>query len=236
MATHEIIVTDVTCYGTLYCVAGWDTVNQRMIRPEPSSANVANEASRFWDSQFAGVGRPFSVGNIVRFEASAPPNGFPFPHATEDLVVDVGTSPRVLGHLTLVDVAEAVAAGVAPNLEEAFGGALVRASSGKAHVPAGHVGPSLSAIEKNPGEISFYENTYDPNKRKLRAIVVDAGASYDLSVTADAVRTSWKAGGINGLDADLAASNRVHVRLGLSRPFAAMPNECFLQVNGLYLL
>jgi hypothetical protein len=47
LANYEIIVTDVTRYGSLYCIAGWDFRNSVMIRPEPSTANAVAEASRF---------------------------------------------------------------------------------------------------------------------------------------------------------------------------------------------
>jgi hypothetical protein len=32
MAVYEVIVTDVTCYGTKYCVAGWDRNVGGMVR------------------------------------------------------------------------------------------------------------------------------------------------------------------------------------------------------------
>jgi hypothetical protein len=88
MATYQIVVTDVTCYGSLYCVAGWDLHADCMIRPEPPRANMASEASKFWDGRFAGPGQFFSVGNVVRFDAAPPPANFLFPHATEDRIVD----------------------------------------------------------------------------------------------------------------------------------------------------
>src|SRR5229473_5127142 len=101
MPTYEIVVTDVTCYGTLYCVAGWDRRAGRMIRPEPPAANMVSEPSKFWDGRFAGPGRTFSIGNIVRVIASPPPQDFPFPHATEDRIVGAGTQMQVLGVLDL---------------------------------------------------------------------------------------------------------------------------------------
>jgi len=86
MLSYEIVVTDVTCYGNLYCVAGWDPGRGHMVRPEPPGANAA-EASKFWDEERAGVGRIFSAGNVVRFAAMPPPSNFPFPHATEDRIL-----------------------------------------------------------------------------------------------------------------------------------------------------
>lgn len=235
MAIYEIVVTDVTCYGALYCVAGWNLTGGGMVRPEPPTANAANEASRFWDAQYAGPGKFFSVGNLVRFEANAPPANFPYPHATEDRLVVVGQS-AILGTISVTDTANRAAQSVSQSIPLAFGGALVRANSGKGYVPSGHNGPSLGAVEMNPANIALYVDDDNPNKPKLRARLTDNGSTYDFSVPADASRSRWKAGGLDALRADIQNSQRVHVRLGLSRPFAAMPNSCYAQVNGFLLL
>jgi hypothetical protein len=236
MAVHEMIVTDVTCYGaSLFCVAGWDINSGMMLRPEPPNANTAIESSRFWGNLRAGPGRPFDVGNLVRFDAAPPPANFPFPHATEDMLLAAGQPITVLNQLTLSQVAQTVTLGVAASLPAAFGG-VVTPRSGKAYVPAGHVGRSLGAIDKLPNQVVLHENNYDPRKPKLRAFITDGGTIYDLPVTAEAARSIWIANGLAGLNAALQACTRVHVRLGLSRPFPAMPNECYVQINGLYFL
>jgi hypothetical protein len=41
---YRIIVTEVTNYGNLYCVAGWDLEQNAMVRPEPAPAS-------FWDAR-----------------------------------------------------------------------------------------------------------------------------------------------------------------------------------------
>jgi hypothetical protein len=235
MATYEIIVTDVTCYGTLYCVAGWDRNAKCMIRPEPPNASAANEASKFWNGQNAGPGKCFAVGNVVRFDASPPPHNFPFPHATEDRLMDPSRPMAVLAQLTLPKTAQAVVGGISPTLQAAFDGGLVRAPSAKAYVPGGHNGRSLGAIEIAPNQIGFHTNANLSNgKTQLRARVVIAGISYDLSVPADAARTRWKGSGLAALQNDANAASRIHVRVGLARPFSQ--NPCYLQINGLYFL
>lgn len=236
MPTYALIITDVTRYGDLFCVAGWDVNNGGMIRPEPPTANAVAEASRFWSGQYAGPGKFFAVGNRVRFDAAMPPANFPFPHATEDRVLIAGNHSAVLGQMTVAQMVQAVAAGVSASIDEAFGGQLHRAYSGKAHVTAGTQTCSLDAIEIDPASISFYEDSPAPGKRKLRAKIDQGGVEYDLSVPADAARTRFLAGGVAALEADAQASQSVHVRLGLCRPFAAMPNSCYAQVNGLYFL
>ena len=92
MTQYDLIVTDVTSYGDLFCVAGWDRLSNCMIRPEPPGANVAIESSRFWSGQYAGPGRAFDLGNVVRFSAAPADPSFPFPHATEDRLVDLAQS------------------------------------------------------------------------------------------------------------------------------------------------
>jgi hypothetical protein len=236
MPTYDLIVTDVTRYGDLFCVAGWDFKNGGMIRPEPPTANAVAEASRFWTDQHAGPGKFFAVGNRVLFDAAIPPADFPFPHATEDRVVIAGSNSAVMGQMTAAQIVQAVADGVSGSIKQAFGGNLHRAHSGKAHVAAGTQTGSLDAIEIKPDEISFYEDNPSPGKRRLRALIDEGGVEYDFSVPADAARHRVFAAGVAALEADAAASQTIHVRLGLCRPFAAMPNSCYAQVNGLYFL
>jgi hypothetical protein len=126
VATYEIIVTDVTCYGSLYCVAGWDRLTGQMIRPEPPGAKASDESSRFWNSGYAGPGKTFAMGNVVRLVATGALPDFLFPHATEDRMVDLNTPMNVLQTLDSQGVVAAVAAGVSDSLTAAFNGALWR--------------------------------------------------------------------------------------------------------------
>lgn len=233
MPDYELVVTDVTTYGDRYCIAGWDVGRQQMIRPEPPDTDAANEPSRFWTGEWAGPGRFFDVGNVVRFEANPPPPNFPFPHATEDRVWVRPLANVPIGKLTAAEVVATV--GVSAGLGIAFGGGLVRAPSGKAYVPRDFAGPSLGAITVQTNQISIFENTTDPAKPKLRAHLTEGGVRYDLALTSDAARTRWLAAGLAALQADIGASAHVHIRLGLSRPFWGQPNECYAQINGLYL-
>jgi hypothetical protein len=205
-----------------------------MIRPEPTTANSHDEASRFWDSRFAGNGRPFGVGNIVKIDASSPPNTFPFPHATEDRIVTAGNQIQVLGQLATADIVQNVAAGTSPTLDAAFDGGLIREPSRKAYVPKDHNGRSLGALDLAPNNLVFFESQFRDNAPKLRARVTANGILYDLPVTADAARERWKTAGIEALRDDVKGANRLHVRVGLARPFPA--NQCYSQVNGVLIL
>ena len=235
MATYEIIVTDVTCYGNLYCVAGWDRLSNRMIRPEPPGANSKDEASRFWNSQFAGPGKTFAVGTVVRLVANDALPDFLFPHATEDRIVDMGSPMQVLEALSPATMVQAVATGTASSLPPAFDNALVRVNA-KAYVPTGNQGRSLGAIEIPPSDIIFFEHQWQNENPKLRARVTSAGRVYDLSVPAEAARTRWRSAGLAALKADVRASTQIHIRAGLSRPMQSRPTECYAQLNGVILL
>jgi hypothetical protein len=202
MATYEIIVTDVTCYGNLYCVAGWDRLSSRMIRPEPAGANSRDEASRFWNWQYAGPQKTFAVGNVVQLQANDPLPDFLFPHATEDRIVDMGSPMQVLEMLSPAAMVQAVATGTASSLPPAFDNALVRVNS-KAYVPTGNRGRSLGAIEIPPSDIIFFEHQWRDENPKLRARVTSAGRVYDLSVPAEAARTRWRSAGLAALKADV---------------------------------
>lgn len=68
-----------------------------MLGPEPPGANPRVDASRFWNLDYAGPGKNFSVGNVVHSEANDALPDFLFPHATEDRIVGMGT-PLPLYH------------------------------------------------------------------------------------------------------------------------------------------
>jgi hypothetical protein len=234
MGIYQLSITEVTCYGNLYCVAGWDIDNGGMVRPEPADATPDNEASRFWRAYHVGAGRTFAPGNVVRLVASGPPKNFPFPHATEDRIVTRGTPMRVLRRLTPKQLTATAQNSVSNSIQAVFNGHLIRASSEKAYVPAGARTNSLGAIEIKPRQIRFYEEAVASGKRRLRALIDQGGVEYDLSVPADAARTRFLAGGIAALLAEANASNLLHVRVGLSRAFADAP--CYAQVNGIIFL
>jgi hypothetical protein len=121
-------------------------------------------------------------------------------------------------------------------LDAAFDAALVRPMSGKPYVRKGQHARSLGAVEVMPNQIRFYENTYAANKPRLYGILMIDANRYALSVTADAARTRWRTSGLAALLADTQASGRLHVRFRLSRPWAAKPDQCYAQINGVYYM
>jgi hypothetical protein len=79
MAKFRLLVTDVTNYGDLRCVAGWDIDRKKMIRPEPHPLG-------FWQSSAIGP-KGFQRSSIAEFEAQVPSPSTSYPHRTEDRVV-----------------------------------------------------------------------------------------------------------------------------------------------------
>lgn len=181
MAVYEILITDVTNYGSLFCVAGV-SADGSMIRPEPHTAQAANEASRFWSNADAGPGKFFAVGNVVRFEANQPPAAFPHPHATEDRLVIPGCQRQIVETLDYAAIPARAHPSVSPSIAQAFDEKVVLAPSRKAYVPKDTQGHSLGAIEIGTRHLQFHVNNYRPDRPKLRAYVEEGGSTFDLAV------------------------------------------------------
>lgn len=220
---YQVIITDVTDYGPQHCVAAWDVVAQRMVRLEPGPAS-------FWGKQFVGPDCPLWPGHIVEFEAIVPANQ-PYPHATEDIVVTVNTL-RQVDAIELSNLPGQVAGSVAITLPAIFRG-LLRVVRSSAFVPVGSNCPSLGAIEIARASIMFSERIWD-GRRKLRAHYRYNDSNLNLGITSSELRNAFFAGGLAGVGCTLPQQGRIHVRIGLSRPFAARPNECYVQINGIY--
>lgn len=241
MAIYRLAITEVTRYGDLYCVAGWDLDRRAMVRPEPPGATNANPPSRFWSSQYAGAGKAFEVGNVVRLgDAGLPPMDFPWPHRTEDVIVVGGSSINIEGAVGEEELAQAVQGSVEPTVRAVFDQGLVRAWNGagstKAYVVEGHQGRSLGAVELLPNRIRFVEDAFNPAKPQLRAHLQDGLVTYNFSVTSDVLKGLWKAQGLDAVKALRDDCEKVHVRVGLARPFEYQPTRCYAQVNGMYFL
>jgi hypothetical protein len=148
---YKVVITEVTNYGaTLYCVAGWDLDQERMIRPEPETANANDESSRFWGSDNAGAGQSLALGNVVTFKGDDPPKSFAYPHATEDRIVS--SAFEVVGYMPPQKMANALSHALSKSVASAFQG-LVHQQNGKLYVVGGTQGPSLSAVQLNSSQL-----------------------------------------------------------------------------------
>lgn len=236
LTNYKILVTDVTEFGELFCVAGWDLLSGRMVRPEPPGTSANAVAGRFWTAEHVGADKVFSVGNVVTCQGVNAPKGFSYPHATEDVVLDAGSMINVVSRETLAATAGMVAGSVSQTLAAVYDGGLARRANGKAYVSKDHNGRSLGAIEIASDALQFHENRYKPDKPKLRSWVTVGGISYDIPVTAVAAHQRWRKDGLAALTADAANAGRIHLRMGLARPWSAQPDECFVQINGILFL
>jgi hypothetical protein len=220
---YRIVVTDVTDYGLLHCIAGWDLQRQCMIRPEPAPAG-------FWHGNFVGPNHVFGPGHIVEFEGAPVPDQS-YPHATEDVVVKIPTLNRV-GVVNAAQLPNVLPGSVAANLADIFEGAM-RISGTSAHVASGVQCRSLGAINVNRDAIVFSEGNRD-GKRKLRVKYQTGNVTLNVGVTATDVRSVFMNEGLAAVAAKYPQDRQLHLRIGLSRPFQARPNECYVQVNGIY--
>jgi putative nucleic acid modification protein with dual OB domain len=223
----RIIVTDVTDFGSdHHCIAGWDVSSRRMIRPEPAPASSPVPAS-FWPAAHVGPDSIFWAGHVVEFEGDILADQA-LPHATEDVLVRP-TTIRLIERVDVAELPSLVAGSVAPDLDALFSGQLARMGS-TPHVPAGANCRSLGGIEIDRAMLTLSVDRWDENK--LRGMI--RGPNVNLKVPATTVRRAFLEGGLPAAQALLPERGRIQVRIGLSRPFPARPNECFVQINGLY--
>ncbi len=109
-----VLVTEVTEYGALRCVAGWDLDRQMMVRPEPRPGD-------FWPAVMTGPTAPFRVGTVVEFLGQSPEPATAYPHFTEDRVVTGLVTPSLVT-LSAAELAKTLTATVSASIQDIFGG------------------------------------------------------------------------------------------------------------------
>jgi len=220
---YRLLVTDITEFGSLRCVAGWDLDRQVMIRPEPHPAG-------FWPATATGARREFAVGNVIEFEGQLPDPATPYPHLTEDRIV-CGLVARSTITLSAAERTRVLARTLSQSIADIFSGQMQRTGRG-GFVPEGIRSRSLGAIETDPSAVRFWEDT-SKDKKRPRCIISGTGGQMDLSVTSLALRELHRKGGIDAVIASLRQASRLHLRIGLARAFSAQPGRCYVQVNGI---
>src|SRR5680860_1331680 len=204
----RIIVTDVTDYGSKHhCVAGWDTLGKRMVRPEPAP-------QQFWSKSFVGPKSVFWPGHVVEFEADIPTNQ-PYPHATEDVVVRSDSLPETTDKDRWA-LAKAVRDSISASLDVLFGGKMLRQNR-SAYIPVGSKSRSLGAVEISRKDLQFSQRGWDGRPPKLRAAI--AKERLDLGVTSTILRRTFSTGGVEAVEQLLSKAAKLHLRIGLARPF-----------------
>jgi hypothetical protein len=218
----RIVVTDVTIYGSLRCVAGWDVDRKAMVRPEPSPRG-------FWQAITCGVNTTFHPGHLVEFQGKKPTTEPP--HVREDVVV-LG-QPHRLGALTRQQFKDALRQSLVASPQAVFGPCL-EFSGQKAHVLPGSDCGSLACMELPCVKFRLHVNRY--KKPKLQAMFSLFGKQLDLSVAAKDFKKTFENDGLQATESLIAGARGLHLRLGLARPFAPGGGKplCYLQINGIH--
>jgi hypothetical protein len=223
MAKYRLLVTDITEYGSLRCVAGWDLEREKMIRPEPAPGD-------FWSGTAVGPTGQFRRGAIVDFEAHSPNPTTDYPHRTEDRVV--AGQVNYVRTLSPADRQMILAQMVSPDLQNLFSGKL-QAEGFAGFVALGTRCRSLGAIEIEPSAVSVYEDL-GWGKKRLRIRLPIQNRIVAPSITSALVRRIYREAGLDALRAQLSSAKCLHLRIGLARAFSSKPDRCYLQVNDIY--
>jgi hypothetical protein len=219
----ELIVTDVTeMAGDVFCVAGWDSKQHRMVRPLPGGHHWQREL-------VAQLG--IAPGQSIGCELSRTPPTGTFPHRSEDTSVDTG-SIRNLSMPAISWFGDGAPPTV-DTLQTAFEGHIqhTRIWNGArkgVFVTEGTITPSLNAVRVPSSQFSF---TVDG---KLRAVLQDGDARYDLPVVSHLLLEKYRKGGLEILNGMLSGVGDLHVRVGLARSWEGRPGHCYAMINGVF--
>ncbi len=219
----EVFITDYTeMGGGNYCVAGWDANQGRMVRPLPNGRNWSTAQIQ----QFG-----ISPGVLMQFTVDDAAHPGDFPHTTEDTRVTQAGNLGQRADLWLGQDRPQTANSV----QQAFGGNIVWNSvfQGRkqgVHIPVGTNCRSLWGLSINSNGMRFVEE-FD----KLKCIIDDGDDEYICAVSSAHLKTLFRQGGVNAVNAFLPTNTAAHVRLGLARAFGTQADKCFLMVNGIQI-
>jgi hypothetical protein len=217
----DILVTDVTeMSGANYCVAGWDATNKRMVRPLPDGGH--------WPAALI-TKHKIQPGVVLSATPLGKATGT-LPHLTEDTPVDsasikaVQTAPNWVGS-GAPRVSASLGEGFDRNLQW---NSTFRGVHQGVYVATGTYCDSLAAVNIESANLSFVQ-PFD----KLKAVLNDGTASYQLPVSSHIFKEAWRQGGVSKATSLLPKRDVLHVRVGLARDFEDQPNKCYLMVNGI---
>jgi len=69
---------------------------------------------------------------------------------------------------------------------------------------------------------------------KLRAVLQDSDARYDLPEVSHLLLEKYRNGGLENLNKMLADVGDLHVRVGLARSWEERPGYCYAMINGVF--
>lgn len=207
-----------------YCVAGWDWERRLMVR-------LLTRYGGNWTNLHVGQTGLWHR-RLVQFQPVTLPSDGAFPHATEDTRIDETSMqifPRAQHWRTTILQSES------PNIDAVFGGLLSRGILGQIRkspcLPKVAQCASLGAVRAEAADFRFYEDSYNPDKLKLRCQFNTGGSLFDLPVSSYRLCLRWRQIGVDQMNKRQGAFGQVHVRVGVARPFN---NGCYLMLNGLY--
>lgn len=217
----QILITELTeMGGGNFCVAGWDSVNARMIRPLPNGSNWPTaEIQKF------GI----APGILMEFEDAAAPHPGHFPHSTEDTRVSAAANRGARPDLWI----GANAPHTAGTVQQAFDGNVEWNSTfhGRkqgVHVAKGTNCRSLWGLSINSNNIDFIEEFH-----KLKCVIHDGDDEYVCAVSSTRLKSLFRDEGVIAVNNSIPPGRKIHMRLGLARAFGTHPDKCFLMVNGI---
>jgi hypothetical protein len=218
----QLLITEVTeIHRGVYCVAAWDIDGRRVVRPLPDGIN--------WTAAQIGDHRVVPGARITVQPNRIHPRGN-YPHRTEDLPVDPVLIERLAD--APADWFGPAAPPAAATLSGAFGGQLRHTHVWHGHrrgafVPGGARVSSLHGVRIASRDLSFIEID-----DRLRALLRDAEARYDLPVVSRALREVWRAEGVAAVRRTLPVDTALHVRIGLARGRDEYADKCYAMLNG----
>lgn len=219
----RLVITEVTeMQGGNFCIAGWDAAGGRMVRPLPDGRN--------WTMGLIERHAVFP-GASVDVHLVGRPDKSRYPHRSEDALVDRDRIRRLdAGPIDWLGE-DAPPAGM--TLAAAFDRHLHHTDlrggvRHGVHVPADLPVHSLGALALPRSLVRFVVDF-----GKLRLMLNDGESRYSLAVSSLALKTAWRAGGIDGVVRAMPKSHLLHIRVGLARPFGQPPDKCYVMVNGI---
>jgi hypothetical protein len=155
------------------------------------------------------------------------------PHRREDVVVK--GSPRHTRTLTQEQFHRALRQAAVASPQAVFADYL-HFEGTKAFVQPGADCGSLCGVEIPRTDLHFHVDTY--GQPRLRASFALSGHRLDLSIAAKDLKQAFQKEELSAAEALMAHTKRLHLRLGLARPFAfdGRAPFCYLQINGIYPL
>ena len=216
----DILITDVTEIGQgTYCVAGWDAVAKRMIRPLPDGSN--------WTASLIeqhGV----VAGRVVSAELLGKSNGI-YPHLTEDTRIDLA-SIKASEHVFSDWLGES-APQVTASISAGFDGHLQWNKEWNGVKQGVYALPGVQCSSLVAVRVPRTSLTFSEAFGKLKATLNDGSDSYQFTVSSKVLKEAWRAGGLEAVNNALPAGEEFHVRVGLARPYGD-PSRCYAMLNG----